>query len=106
MSKEPKSAAPLSHTKDVVVTLDSVLDATQGMNLHTALSQLLENPAPVSLNASQVERVDTLALQVLLAFVMARRSAGQVVGWTEVSTEFRRATDLLGMSQPLGLVSL
>lgn len=105
MSKERKSAISRSRKNGVAITLAAVLDALQGVELYAALGPLLDNPAPVTLDAGKVERVDTLALQVLLAFVMARCSAGQAVGWSQVSTEFRRATDLLGMSQPLGLVS-
>lgn len=105
MSKDKKSAGSPSRKRDAQVALAAVLDAPQGMELHAELTPLLETPASVLLNAGKVERVDTLALQVLLAFVMARRSAGQDVEWGQVSTEFRRATDLLGMSQSLGLAS-
>lgn len=105
MSKEKRSTGAKSRKHDDQIVLAAVLDAPQGMELHAALAPFLEATAPVLLNAGKVERVDSLALQVLLAFVMARRSAGQAVEWSQVSTEFRRATDLLGMSQSLGLAS-
>ena len=105
MSKERKSTGTRSRKKESLVTLAAVLDAPQGVELHAALGPLLSDPAPVVLNAGKVERADTLALQVLLAFVVARRSAGHAVEWSETSAEFRRATDLLGLSQSLGLVS-
>ena len=103
MTKARKSTGPRPRVNNAPVTLTAVLDAPQGMDLHVGLGPLLHDPATVVVNAGKVERIDTLALQVLLVFVMARRAAGHAVEWSDVSAEFRRATDLLGLSKHLGL---
>jgi len=92
-----------SHKRNVTLELKPVLGASQGIELHARLREVPEDSALVIIDAGKVERIETLALQVLLAFCGARVAAGRDVQWIGVSSEFRRATDLLGLSDVLRL---
>lgn len=87
------------------MTLASVLDAAHGDELRASLNELIENPQPVTLDAGEVERVDTAGLQVLAAFVTTRRSQGRAIEWQKISPELRRATELLGLSALMELTA-
>lgn len=54
----------------------------------------------VQLHAAQIERVDTAALQLLLAFV---NHPEVTVGWVEPSAELCKAAHLLGLSSFMSL---
>jgi anti-anti-sigma regulatory factor len=91
--------------KNAHMTLASVLDAAHGDELRASLNELIENPQPVTLDAGEVERVDTAGLQVLAAFVTTRRSQGRAIEWQKISPELRRATELLGLSALMELTA-
>ena len=57
----------------------------------------------VSIDASQVGRIHTAAVQVLCAFVAARRQAGNDTVFENCSDTFRDAARLLGVLPALGL---
>jgi len=56
-----------------------------------------------TLDASQVGRIHTASVQVLCAFVQARREAGLGTGFHGCTATFRDAARLLGVTQALGL---
>jgi len=103
VSKERKASQ--FRKNDVSLELAPVLGASQGMQLHARLNPLVDESGSVTIDAGKVERVETLALQVLISFLNTRVSAGRAVEWSAVSSEFRRATDLLGLSEALRLPS-
>ncbi len=60
--------------------------------------------APSStLDASAVERVDTAALQLLVAFHRDALARGGKITWAGVSTPLREAAERLGLTQALAL---
>jgi anti-anti-sigma regulatory factor len=72
------------------------------------LEQLLlhiEHSAPVYIDAAQVERIDTAALQLLVAFVQDRKAEGRAVVWLDCSEAMVRAARALGLSRELALAS-
>ncbi|MBB6186221.1 STAS domain-containing protein [Rhodanobacter sp. MP7CTX1] len=65
---------------------------------------LLALAAPLStLEASGVERVDTAALQLLVAFHRDALARGQQVAWASVSAPLRDAAERLGLTKTLAL---
>lgn len=64
---------------------------------------LVEQAGELTLDASQVARIHTAAVQVLCAFVQARREAGLGTGFHGCTATFRDAARLLGVTQALGL---
>lgn len=71
------------------------------------LGQLLlhiEHSSPVYIDAAQVERVDTAALQLLVAFLNDRKAEQRAVVWLDCSDALLRAARALGLSRDLALV--
>lgn len=68
-----------------------------GESLREALIGAAQAKA-VTLDASQVQRVDTACLQLLTAFVSERRAANRAVGWAGVPALLTERAQLLGLS--------
>jgi ABC-type transporter Mla MlaB component len=71
--------------------------------LKVALLSHLDTPECVSLDAANVERIDTAALQLLCAFVRDRQARGLKVQWQGTSTALQEAADLLDLRTHLSL---
>jgi ABC-type transporter Mla MlaB component len=84
----------------IKVELEPTVTLAQLNELYAQLCQY--NNCRVQLCGQKVERVDTAALQVLLAF---RNRPDITVGWIEPSAELCYAAQLLGLSSQLGLPS-
>jgi ABC-type transporter Mla MlaB component len=85
----------------VVVSLESTLTITQLPELQAQLRQY--RGQRVQLYGAKVRRIDTAALQLLLAFMS---SSEITVGWVEPSFELGSAARLLGLASHLGLPSV
>ena len=84
----------------IKVELESTVTLAQLNELYAQLCQY--NNCRVQLCGEKVERIDTAALQVLLAF---RNRPDVTVGWIEPSAELCYSAQLLGLSSQLGLPS-
>ena len=69
------------------------------------LSAHLAQAGELRVDASQVGRVHTAAIQVLCAFVLARRQAGTDTVFDNPTATFRDAARLLGLAPQLGLAN-
>lgn len=99
MSKERKPVA--SRKSNVAIELEPVLNAARGVQLHASLAAVVESTSNVRLDGSKVERVETLALQTILSFMNTRSASGRSTEWSAVSTELRRASHILGLTESL-----
>ncbi len=72
-------------------------------SLKTGLAKLLEEPEPVTLDISAVQRVDTAGLQVIATFVRERESQGRQVQWLGEAAALANAARLLGLDTLLKL---
>ena len=87
-----------------VIKLDGVLNIARVESLHVEFEELEKNPIPITINASDVSRVDTSVLQLLVTFFRSFSSLGIDVKWDGVSDEFKAAAILLGLESELKLV--
>jgi phospholipid transport system transporter-binding protein len=73
--------------------------------LATVKSELIEafDAPAVQLDGAAVERVDTAALQLLVAFRREAAARGQLPAWLGVSAAIRDAAGVLGLAQALEL---
>jgi phospholipid transport system transporter-binding protein len=73
--------------------------------LATVKSELIEafDAPAVQLDGAAVERVDTAALQLLVAFRREASARGQLPAWLGVSAAIRDAAGVLGLVQALEL---
>ena len=70
--------------------------------LQARLLDALESPQIV-LDAGTVDRVDTAALQLLVAFQREAKQRERQVQWAQVNAPLRDAADQLGLSEVLAL---
>jgi len=80
-----------------------VLDIAGVEAFHAHCLEALETQKNIVLNASQVDRVDTAALQVLGAFIQDANIRQQIVQWENPSESLRQSAALLGLSEILCL---
>ncbi|MCW6026601.1 ABC-type transporter Mla MlaB component [Stenotrophomonas rhizophila] len=85
------------------VALGDDLGIETSTELKTRLAPLVDQEGDLTLDASQVGRIHTASVQVLCAFVEARRKAGHPTGFHGCTATFRDAARLLGVTQALGL---
>ncbi|WNH51907.1 STAS domain-containing protein [Stenotrophomonas oahuensis] len=85
------------------VALGDDLGIENSTELKTRLAPLVDQEGDLTLDASQVGRIHTAAMQVLCAFVDTRRQAGYATGFDGCTPTFRDAARLLGLTQALGL---
>ncbi|MFB9887571.1 STAS domain-containing protein [Balneatrix alpica] len=83
--------------------LETVANIAQAEALHELLSSWLEAGVEVRVDASQVERVDTAILQLLLNCQRALNRQGGRILWSGCSEAFIASAMMLGLQQELGL---
>lgn len=97
-----KAGAEAACDATVQVTLPPQCLLRDASHLKESLLPRL-NDAAVAIDAHQVERIDTAAMQVLLAFVRDRHSQQRVVEWLGLNETFVDSARLLGIDAMLGL---
>ena len=85
------------------VELGGDLGIESTTELKNRLAPLVAQAGELTLDASQVARIHTAAVQVLCAFVQARRGAGLQTEFSGSTATFTDAARLLGVTQALGL---
>ncbi len=87
-------------TKSAAQHIDcgEVMDIAAMAEFRLQLVESLASKQAVVLDASQVERADTAALQVLTAFIQDAHAQQQVVQWKAPSEAMCRSAALLGLS--------
>lgn len=86
-----------------VIQCADVLDIAVADELKATLLKGLETKLPISLVAADVERADTAALQVLVAFFNEAKVQGVTVEWLEPSEGMRESARILGLTNELQL---
>lgn len=79
--------------------LPAILDAVAAAPLRQTLLELQAHP--LAIDASQVERLSTPSLQVLMAAAVSWKAAGQNFEITHESEVFTSVRDLLGLTPDL-----
>lgn len=92
-------------TATTVVDCAGMQDIAGVGALRQQLETALASGGPVTLDASNTERLDAAAAQLLYAFVRAANAQGVPVHWQQPSDAVGNAARLLGMQEGLGLAS-
>jgi ABC-type transporter Mla MlaB component len=87
---------------EIRLIFEPELDVAHTRSLYRELDEALAARQPLSLDASQVQRVDAATLQLLAAFCCAARDAGMPVRWNGTSAVLRSAVTLLDLNEILG----
>ncbi|HEY7887487.1 MAG TPA: STAS domain-containing protein [Steroidobacteraceae bacterium] len=101
-------AAPAARPKkrarqDGSLTLTPECTVAEAEALKSELACRLDEPGPVTLDVSALQRIDTAGLQLLAAFVRDRRTAGRAVQWHGRAAALDAAADRLGLQDMLEL---
>ena len=86
-----------------VIRCDACLDIAEVGELYARLREALEAHRPIVLEAAQVERIDTAALQTLCAFFQEALARDVVVQWQQPSVAVQTAARRLNLSACLAL---
>jgi anti-anti-sigma regulatory factor len=71
--------------------------------LYPRLLTLLLEERPLVFDCSQIERIDTAALQMLYAFSKASSLYGYEINWNQASDSFINSAHLLGVATAMGI---
>lgn len=89
-----------------LVTFEADCTARYAEQLKAVLLGQLDVPERVSLDITAIERIDTVFLQLLTAFVRDRLQAGRSIVWRGHSEIFSRAARLLGLTAILSIADV
>ena len=92
-------AAP--HTATLALTAECLVSGAS--TLKESLAGLLDEPQPVTLDITALQRIDTAGLQVLTAFIRERVGHGRTVEWRGTAPALTSAAQLLGLTALLRL---
>ena len=85
------------------ISFGPVLDVSGSGELKKQLEKIFRRKTPFELDGSAIERIDTAALQVLVAFSRESRNRDIELTWANASDPLRNASTLLGLTQELGI---
>lgn len=100
MSLETETA---SSGAEILIECNDVLDVSMLSDFKTLLHQAAGQNSPIALDASQLERVDGAALQLMAAFFVEAQESGLSVTWRSPSDALKNAANLTGLDQILQL---
>ncbi|MEY3018608.1 MAG: hypothetical protein RL336_1743 [Pseudomonadota bacterium] len=86
----------------VPFVLPAALTIAEVEGLHDALQAMISSDHPC-LDASEVERIDTAAIQQILAFSKALQNTNTSLAWHACSDVFIASVEQIGLKDALGL---
>jgi len=100
------ATAATQSASDATMKLDADLGIEKVKGLHAQLVETLDDEGEIRLDASEVERVHTAALQLFVLFSRDMRAAGREVSFLKPSQALRSAAALLGATTLLNLAKV
>lgn len=88
---------------DAIVKLEGAMTIAKAEALHSQLEEIFRSANPTKIDATEVSRVDTAVVQLLVSFISSKKAGGVNVEWVGVSDEFLAGAKMLGMDQYLAL---
>ncbi len=93
----------INNVDSLCIDCGEVMDISVVTKFRALLLEALDSRQSIVLDASQVERADTAALQVLSAFVQDAGTQHQDVQWKDPTQALHQSAALLGLSDILHL---
>ncbi len=103
MNASDSLSLPSSAYASAVIQLPADIGIEAASELHRELVSHVDDPAPIVLEASEVARIHTAALQLFCLFCRDRRSQGRRTDWRAPSNAMRAAATLLGVTTLLNM---
>ncbi|MGB6308080.1 MAG: STAS domain-containing protein [Steroidobacteraceae bacterium] len=101
--KKPARAASKRHAPPPPLELEPRLSIVQAAALHRTMLERLERGAPIVIDGTHVEEIDTAVLQLLTSLWRTGRERGVACTWRGSSDALRRAATLVGVAGILQL---
>jgi anti-anti-sigma regulatory factor len=95
--------SPADMSAATMICCDACLDISGARDFYNRLQTAMEARQPVVLDATQIERIDTAALQILCAFFRDAEVNGLLVQWRHPSPALCNAARLLDVEGRLAL---
>jgi ABC-type transporter Mla MlaB component len=104
-ARAPRKEAPPHSVEKAPATLALAVECmiSDASSLKDRLAALLDEPLPVTLDITALQRIDTAGLQVITAFVRERVGHGRGVEWQGTAPILTTAAQLLGLTSLLRL---
>lgn len=93
----------MCHPDRTELILTGVLDVSCARDAYQTLNEALIRALPLEIDTGGLERLDTAALQLLVAFGRVARERGLQLHWSSVSQALRGSAELLGLAAALEL---
>jgi len=87
----------------MLIECNEALDVSVASDFKALLQQATSQNAPIVLDASQVERIDGAALQLMTAFFLEVEESGLNVTWRNPTEALQHAANLSGLNEVLHL---
>ena len=86
-----------------LISFDDTLDITLAASYYERLSQLLNEQKSITLDGTQIERIDGAGLQLLVAFFKSAESLHIPVQWQGCSEALKNSAKLSGLTGSLAI---
>ncbi|VAW87672.1 hypothetical protein MNBD_GAMMA18-2261 [hydrothermal vent metagenome] len=93
----------MSDAGTITVNCGDTLDISRVGELYTELEMIINEKKAIEFDASEIERIDTSGLQLLLSFYQKIKSSGFDFHWISPSEHLLRSASLVGLDKLLGL---
>ncbi|WP_432471786.1 STAS domain-containing protein [Amphritea sp. HPY] len=88
-------------TTDKTLMLPEEISIANISQWHSELSDLLQQASGIDIDASDLSRLDTAAVQLLTVFSNTARDSGVNINWLSVSDNLKTTAQQLGLDQLL-----
>lgn len=88
---------------EAIVKLEGAMTIAKAEALHSQLEELFQSATATKIDATEVSRVDTAIVQLLVSFMNSMKASNINVAWNGVSEDFLAGAKILGMDQYLEL---
>ena len=88
---------------DNTIVLPAVMTIAEAESFHGALDDAIKTGESYTIDASQVERVDTSVMQQLICFQAELKRHDRELSFGEVSDPFANAVRLLGLGHKINI---
>ena len=92
-----------ARTTPPTLTLPAECTVSDAIALKESLLPFVDEPQPVTLDITRLQRIDTSGLQLITAFVRERTSQNRPVAWQGAAPALTTAARLLGLTSLLEL---
>lgn len=89
--------------KTINIVCEDSVDISGIAELHNQIATELEEGCTISLDASQVERIDTTGLQLFASLFNEAATKNMTINWVNPSDTLRSSASLLGLEELLQL---